>query len=164
MKWIQDLSRWIEKVENFFLISITLILVFGAFLQVILRNFFNTGIEGAEIMLRHLVLWIGFIGASLATKEEKHINIDLFSRIVSPVHKKIARIITDMVAIFITLVLAKAGWEFVMSEKEFGTVLFRDVPSWPFQIIIPIGFFLISLRFFLNLLTYVVDQKGEMKS
>lgn len=160
MKWLKIIDSWIARIETGLLVFISIIMVLGAFLQVILRNFFDTGIDGAEILLRHLVLWIGFIGASLATREEKHINVDLFSRIVSPSHKRIAKIITDLIAVGVTLLLTYASWEFVMSEKEFGTTLFSNVKAWPFEIIIPIGFLMISLRFFFNLCLYLFQKNS----
>ena len=51
-----------------------------AFLQIFLRNVFTTGLAWGDLVLRNLVLWIGFIGATLATREGKHINIDILSR------------------------------------------------------------------------------------
>ncbi|GAB4174980.1 MAG: hypothetical protein Kow00108_10050 [Calditrichia bacterium] len=163
MQLIKSVNSWIAKFETLLLVVITLILVIGAFTQVILRNIFNTGIEGAEIVLRHLVLWIGFIGASLATRDEQHINVDLFSRIVGKKHKRIARIITDLVAVAVAFLLAYAGSQFVLSEYEFGTTLFGNIKAWYFQIIIPIGFMMIGLRFFLNLLYYVFNNSDEKK-
>ena len=109
-----------------------------------------------------MVLWIGFIGASIATKQEKHINIDVLARFAGKKHKRIARIVTDIFAIIISLILAKAGWDFVMSEIEFSTPLFTtslfgDFMPYYFEIIIPVGYLLIALRFLFNLIDYLAD-------
>ncbi len=98
------------------------------------------------------MLWVGFIGASLATRQEKHIKIDVLSQVTSQRLVPVIRIIVDMVTIFVCIVLAKAGWDFVAYEIEAKNILFNDIPSWIFQIIIPIGFGLIAFRFLLNLI------------
>ena len=122
-------------------------MVLLSFLQVLLRNFFDEGILWGDTFLRHLVLWVGFIGASLATKEKKHINIDVFGRMLTGKIKFLADTVINLFASFISGYLANAAWSFVMDEKEFGTIIFNEVPAWPFQIIIPIGFALMALRF-----------------
>jgi TRAP-type C4-dicarboxylate transport system permease small subunit len=39
-----------------------------------------------------------------------------------------------------------------MDEKAMGTTIFNDIPVWYFQIIIPVGFGLITFRFMINAL------------
>jgi len=157
MKVIEKLNSWIEKTETIVLVSVLFFMVIFAFLQVLLRNIFNEGILWGDILLRHLVLWVGFIGASLATREQKHINIDLFGRFVSEKGKKVVRLVTNLFSVFICYVLANASWTFVQDEKMVGTEIFSDIPAWYFQTIIPIGFFLMAFRFLILSIDNVVD-------
>jgi C4-dicarboxylate transporter DctQ subunit len=150
MKWLETINRSIEKVETILLVIILSTMVLLAFLQVVLRNLFDQGILWADIFLRHLVLWVGFIGASLATREEKHINIDLFTRFLSTKGKNIIQVVTNLFAFIICILMAEAGWTFVQDEKAMGTILFNNVSAWYFQLIIPIGFFLMAFRFFIK--------------
>ena len=83
-KILQKIDRGLYLFENSLLILILSVMVFMAFLQVVLRNLFHSGILWGDIFLRHLVLWVGFIGASLATRSERHINIDILTRLMSP--------------------------------------------------------------------------------
>ena len=164
MKVIAKLNLWIEKTETFVLVLVLGIMVIFAFLQVVLRNIFNEGILWGDILLRHLVLWVGFLGASLATREQKHINIDIFSRFLSDKGKLIIRLFTNLFSVLICYLLADAGWTFVQDEQMMGTEIFTDIPAWYFQIIIPIGFILMSFRFLTLALENIVDafrtQKG----
>jgi TRAP-type C4-dicarboxylate transport system permease small subunit len=120
-----------------------------SFLQVLLRNFFDQGILWGDIFLRNLVLWVGFLGASLATREGKHINIDLFTRFLSGRWRAMAQLVTHLSAALVCIVLADAGWTFVMDEKLYQTKIFAEIPAWYFQTIIPVGFLLMAFRFFL---------------
>ncbi len=165
MRIIEKLNSWIERAETIILVFVLGIMVIFAFLQVVLRNIFHEGILWADIFLRHLVLWVGFLGASLATREQKHINIDLFSRFMSDKGKSVVRFVTNLFSVFICYILANASWTFVQDEQMNGTEIFADIPAWYFQIIIPIGFFLMSLRFLILALDNIVEafqtQKGD---
>ena len=88
MKYLQKLNNFLAKIESIFLIVCLLTRIMFAFVQVLLRNIFSTAIFGGDTFLRHLVLWVGFLGATLATKQSKHINIDVLSRTLSPRLKK----------------------------------------------------------------------------
>ena len=152
MKYLRQINQAIARIEEWLLIGIVLFMVVLAFLQVLLRNIFDQSFLWGDPLLRHLVLWVGFIGASLATKGEKHINIDVLGRAMKGKMKLAVHLITDLFAMFISAVLTNAAWQFVMLEKEFDSMAFGTVPAWYFQIIIPIGFGLMSLRFlFLSL-------------
>ena len=167
MKYLEKLNSWIEKTETFVLVSVLLLMVLFAFLQVVLRNIFDEGILWGDILLRHLVLWVGFIGASLATRESKHINIDLFTRFLSEKGQTIVRIVTSLFSVFICWLLTDASWTFVQDEKMMGTEIFSDVPAWYFQIIIPIGFFFMSFRFLIQALEHaaaLLSRKEEKKA
>ena len=74
------LDSYLARIEEFLLILILSSMVIFSFLQVVFRNIFSEGIPWADIFLRHLVLWIAFIGAALTTRYEKHISIDILSR------------------------------------------------------------------------------------
>ncbi len=147
MAFLKKINDFIAAVEEWFLVTLILVMVLLAFLQVLLRNLTGQGILWGDPLLRHLVLWVGFIGASLATRSEKHINMDVFGRLLSHRNKLIAQIIINLFAVAVTWALTNASWNFVLEEKEFGDTLFNNIPVWYFQIIIPFGFLLMMLRF-----------------
>src|SRR5512139_1600564 len=93
-------DRWekadegIAKVEQILIVTFLSFMIFVAFFQIVLRNAFSTGLDWGDSFLRYLVLWIGFLGATLATKEEKHINIDIVSRWLPSLGRNIVMLIT----------------------------------------------------------------------
>lgn len=158
-KLIIWLNTILAKIETFFLIIILLTMILLAFLQVILRNFFSTSILWGDTVLRHLVLWIAFIGASLATKESRHINIDALSRLLSQSTKRVIGIIVNLFASAVCLCLLKASIIFLQSEKASGSTLFAAIPTWLFQIVIAIGFGLMTLRFLIHVFENILHSK-----
>ena len=147
MRLLKRINTAIAKAERALLVFIVLLMVSLAFLQVILRNVFAHGLLWGDIFLRQMVLWVGFIGASLATREGKHIGIDLFSRMVSGKALTASRLFTNLFASVVSFVLAHAAWNFVAEERSFNSMAFAAVPAWYFESIIPVGFGLMALRF-----------------
>jgi TRAP-type C4-dicarboxylate transport system permease small subunit len=147
MNRLRKINNYIARIEEVLLLVIVLLMVLLSFTQVVLRNLFDHGIIWGDIFLRNLVLWVGFIGASLASKEERHINIDVFSRALKGRSKKAVQAAVQLFAAIISAILTNAAFNFVWQERSFNTILFADIPAWYFQSIIPLGFAMMSVRF-----------------
>jgi len=142
-KWDETLGR----VEKFFVVLMLSVMILVAFFQIVLRNAFSSGISWGDPLVRYLVLWVGFIGASLATKDGKHIIIELFSRWFSEHGRRYLKATSHLVSAFICGLLTFAGWTFVQNEAQMGGTTFLNIPAWIPQIIIPVTFALMALRF-----------------
>jgi TRAP-type C4-dicarboxylate transport system permease small subunit len=160
MKILGAIGKFLLYIERSIVVLLLGAMILLAFTQVILRNCFSTGFLWADTLLRHMVLWIGFIGASIAAHEEKHINLDIISRFASPRVTHVVRIITSLFPSIVCVFLAYAGWVFLLSEKENGSELFTigqtSFATWWFEIIIPVGFALLALRFFLKAIEHAI--------
>ena len=141
------LDKIISRVEQFLLSFFLAVLIVVAFSQIVLRNFWDTGLSWGDPLVRYLVLWIGFIGASLATKENKHISIDLFSQWVIGVGNTLIKLINNLFSALICGLLAFAAFRFTQNEALFGDVAVFGIPDWIPLIILPITFGLMTLRF-----------------
>ena len=110
-----------------------------------LLKFFNFG--WIDVVTRHLLLWVAFFGAAMATRRRKHINIDALSRVLSAKLRLRLRVLIDLVAMVVCVLLTHAAWSFLMMEHTFGGKLYKAVPSWVGIGIIPLGFGLLALHF-----------------
>ncbi len=149
-------QRWdnrLGRIEKFFVAVMLSVMILLAFLQIVLRNVFSSGISWGDPLVRYLVLWVGFIGASLATKEGKHITIEVFSRWLSGRGSQYLRVISNLISVIIGGLLVFASWTFVQNEAQMGSTTFLQIPIWIPQIIIPITFTLMTLRFLLRFFT-----------
>ena len=52
--------------------------------QVIMRNFLDSGFSWGDPLLRLLVLWLGLMGAMVATRLDRHITVDALLRVLTP--------------------------------------------------------------------------------
>lgn len=141
------IDRTFARIVEMLLVFIVLSMVGFVVLQVVLRNFFDSGIPWADVASRHMVLWIAFLGAMLATRSRQHIAIDVITRILPRKSRNALRIVLDSLACFISFLLAKASYAFVLEEMAMKTELFIGIPTWVAQIVIPFGFAMISLEY-----------------
>jgi TRAP-type C4-dicarboxylate transport system permease small subunit len=118
-----------------------------ALYQIVLRNFMDSGLVWGDVLVRILVLWLGMAGAMAATRERKHISIDLLTRFLAPDLRRVAASLTTL---FAAVVCALAGYyclQFVRSELAAGDLAFGRVPYWVCEAILPVGFAVIALRY-----------------
>jgi TRAP-type C4-dicarboxylate transport system permease small subunit len=148
-KWDDTLGR----LEKFTLAVMLSVMILLAFIQIILRNVFSSGIAWGDPLVRYLVLWVGFTGASLATREGKHITIEVFSRWLSERGNRYLQAISTLISALVCTLLVFAGWTFVLNEAKMGGTTSLQIPIWIPQIIIPVAFAVMALRFFLRFLT-----------
>jgi TRAP-type C4-dicarboxylate transport system permease small subunit len=145
-RW-ERMDETIGWAEEALIVSFLGFMIFIAFLQIVLRNFFSTGLDWGDSLLRNLVLWIGFVGATLATKEGKHINIDVISRWLPPIGKNVVALITHLFSFLVCCALTYAALKFIRNEVQMGQKTFLNIPAWIPELILPMTFGLMSFRF-----------------
>ena len=150
-------------LEKNILVIGLIIMIFAGTMQVILRNLFNTGVEWADMFVRTLVLWLGFLGASLATRREKHINIDIVSKLIkNPKAEKLRVRIVNIIAFLLIITLLKASISYTLLEAQNNMYAFLKVPTWVVFIIVPISLTLIALRLLLQFMLGETLEKEDL--
>jgi len=158
MMLLRSLDRFLYKIEFGFLVVFLSSMVLLAFTQVVLRNVFGTGIFWADTIVRHLVLWSGFVGAALATGEERHISIDALTKFLSVRTRHIVMIFTCTFAVVVCYYLGRAGWTFVLEQQLNGGELVLGIQTWVALLIIPAGYFLIAFHFLIKLIENAISS------
>ena len=137
----------ISRVEQVLITILLTVMILMTFFQIVLRNFFDTGISWGDSLVRYLVVWVGFIGAAIATKEDKHINIDVVSRWLTGPQSNYIGLISHFFSAVICGLLTLAAIKFILFEAQMGSTAFFKLPVWVPEIIIPVTFGLMTLRF-----------------
>lgn len=144
---MRRLLRWLLHLEDGLIVAVLCSMMLLAVAQIVLRNFFGLGLTWVDPLLQNGVLWIGMLGAMIASRDDGHIQIDLGSRYLSPLGRRLVLLATDL---FTTLICALVAWfsfHYVRDEAAFPMMAFGNVPAWWLQVIIPAGFALIAVRF-----------------
>jgi TRAP-type C4-dicarboxylate transport system permease small subunit len=150
---LQRCLQAISVFEDGLLVLMLCAMIIMACLQIILRNFFDTGFSWADPMLRMMVLWIGLIGAMVATRQDNHISIDILTRYMSQRARTMKQLLTDLFAGVVCGVLAYHSMRFLLQDYQANVMAFADVPAWIFEIIMPVGFTVMCLRYLLRLVS-----------
>lgn len=109
----------------------------------------NLGLSGSpwlDLLPRFATLAIGFIGAGLASRLDKHIAIDFSARLLPPRLARASRIAADTLTACISAWLAKAAVDLIVVERDSGTLIAGSLPSWIPQCVLAWGFGIIALR------------------
>jgi TRAP-type C4-dicarboxylate transport system permease small subunit len=146
------LYRFLLRFEESLLVLILLCTIIFAVAQVFLRNFFHSGIPWGDSLVRILVLWLGLIGAMIASRNHRHIKIDLFSRHLSQPNQIRLRRFTDIVTSSVCFIVAWYAYTFVHIEYQDGMIAFKNIPVWITQTIIPLAFTAMAIRYLLSAL------------
>lgn len=155
---MRKLYRLYLKFESGLLVVILTATILIAVMQIFLRNVMHSGIADADTLVRIMVLWLGLVGAMIASRERRHIKIDILTRRMTPQWSQITSYLTNCVASVVCAVIAWYSFQFVLFEYEDGLTAFANVPVWLAESIIPFAFTVMALRY----AAYIfIDKPGQ---
>lgn len=113
-----------------------------------LAAFCPSDIPGSVEYVRHLTLWIGIIGAILATRSGKHLSLATGELIPAGRFRSAARLVVNSLSAGICGLLAYASWDFVeRAIRPIVTPISLGIPQWWSAAIMPVGLAIMALRF-----------------
>lgn len=151
------MRRWVDRLhraEDGLLVILLSSMIVLAGTQIFLRNFFDSGFVWIDPLLRILVLWLGLIGATVAARHNKHIRIDLLSRYFERNAGRLIQALIGQVSAWTCLVIAWYGFDWIRLDYADGMTSFAGLPAWAVEIIVPLAFALIGLRYLLRSLLW----------
>lgn len=164
MRFVRSFDNFLDKLSRWGIVSALFIILFLSVLSIILR-WLGQSVMWMEPLTRHLVFLSAFLGASLATTRNEHIKVDVLTKLLD---RSSSRVLhwghKNIVSLFCFLVcgaLMKSGWDFFLSEKEFGAPSFLDIHSSILVGIIPLGMGLLTLRFLNRFLLSVFQGEAH---
>ena len=137
-----------EKLISAF--SLVLILLF-TLIQLIARNFFESGFPVLDVISRHLVLFILFMGAALVFESNRHIKIDVLSSFLSTNFKNL---LTKPLLLLTSLICFIFSWHaYVFLSDELKYAGTNELLSAYLSIILPAGFVILGFHSLLLTIT-----------
>lgn len=175
MKILRYIDKIIARAERWLIVCSLGIMVILTFFNVILRALYTHAhiqwantilgqVDWTETLVRLLILWVTFLGASLLTGDNRHIKIDIMTPMLSKKFLPIREALLSLVCVIICIILLKASIDYIRIEMEFGGELFYGLPIWLGQIILPIGFSVILFRFLLLMITSTIKSIQGIKA
>ncbi len=129
-----------------------LFLAFGMglmFYQVLSRYFFGFSIFWAEEIVRYLVIWSNFIGASIIIKNDEHVSVSFFVDKLTEARQKVIKQATNLLSVCYSVFLLFTGFSLVREAMLNGATSDSrlETPMFIPYIIIPLAGFLITCRY-----------------
>ena len=112
MHKLNMLFRGIEILMAFFL-AVMIILVFT---NVVLRYVFSTGFEWSEEIARFCFIYLVYLGAIGAMRENQHLIIDSLLSRIPVLWQKIIYFLVQIGIIWVMAVLTKGSWQLVVQN------------------------------------------------
>jgi TRAP-type C4-dicarboxylate transport system permease small subunit len=152
-------------VEDGVLVALLVAMILLGAGQILLRNVFQSGLLWADPALRVMVLWVGLLGAVAATRDDRHITVDVVSRFLPSGLRAAARVVTDLFAALVSGLICWHAVRLVINERAAATIAFASVPVWACELILPVAFGIIAGRYLLmgalHLRRAVVGEAGQ---
>ena len=140
------IREYINRSENLLTIGVFSILTIFPAVEIFTRLMGRPGIPASPILVQHMTLWIGFIGAVLATRQNKLLSLTR-DPIFSPdsVFSN-GRWIAKNISFVIIGALFWGSINLVMIEYNYPIQISPGIYRWVIQLIMPIGFLLIGFQ------------------
>ena len=147
-----------KLLEDSLLVALLVALILIATMQIVLRNVFDASLPWTDELLRLLVLWLAMAAAVAAARDDRHIAIDVLSRLVGG---RALAAVKVVIALFTATVCGALAWHagrFVNESRLYEDVLLGGLPAWLLQIVMPLAFGLMSYRY----VVHAVRHAGKL--
>lgn len=129
MYFFSNMLRWVQRVEQGLGIFLVLAIVVMVGLQVISRYFFDYPMAWVEELATYCFIWVVFLGASIALKQERHISIAAFEMLLSDSQKRWLKVLIWIFILIFLIFMIPNGYRVMLVEVRSNSVsLPFDIP------------------------------------
>lgn len=137
----------ITRLENAVLGALMLYSAGMLCTQIFSRSVFGHAFPWAEESVRYAIIWMVFIGSSVAFREEAHISIDAVHHWLSSRWRRAMLIVVNLGSLLLAALLIRYGSELVQMMQRFGqTSSAMEVPMYWVYAVIPGSALLMAYR------------------
>lgn len=91
------------------------VVVFG---NVVLRYVFNEGIVWSEELARFMFIWLIFLGAIGALKDNEHLGVDMLVKNLPPYLKRAAYLLSNIIILYVLWLVMLGSWKMTMGNLD----------------------------------------------
>ena len=152
MSSIKKLDDFIVRVESVVLVVVISLMVLLTFTEVLLKLTIHHPVQWLEMSVRYMVVWVSFLGGSVATAKGRHITIDVFSRYFKGTFKAVLSFVLSLIGMLVVLVLFYYSIQYLKSLDDLAFTftlgsLQYPVKAWQALIIVPPSLLIIAWHF-----------------
>jgi TRAP-type transport system small permease protein len=110
MDWLDKATAAYCKLLELLLVVLLAAMVLMVFGNVVLRYGFNSGITFSEELSRWAFVWMTFLGAIIALKENGHLGTDMLVSRLGPTGKKVCLAIGETLMLYAVWLVLSGSW------------------------------------------------------
>ena len=136
-----------EKLEEYIMVVMVVVMTTLIMVQVIMRYVFNNSLAWTEEMARYLFLWSIWLGASYGVKTKGHVRLTVLTSRLSETAQNIIGVIVYFIWLLFVIFLVVKGYELVgklIVSGQTSTAL--HLPMWIAYASVPVGCTLMTIR------------------
>jgi tripartite ATP-independent transporter DctM subunit len=112
-----------------------------------LRRLTGRELPGSSVLAQHITLWVGFLGALLATASGRHLALSTLDLVPEGWPRRTARLFGQAVSAATCALLTWGSVKLVEADwNSFGMVAFGIHEAWS-ELVMPLGFAVMAFRF-----------------
>jgi tripartite ATP-independent transporter DctM subunit len=142
---LPDVRRFLAGAEENVAAWALVVMMLLPLAEILVRRAFITGIPGAAPIVQHLTLWVGFLGAALAARDDRLLAVATGAMLPDRLHTP-ARVFSAALTVAILTMLFWGALQLIDTQKRMGTQIALHLPVWAVQVVLPIAFAAIGVR------------------
>ncbi|TNF64301.1 MAG: TRAP transporter small permease [Deltaproteobacteria bacterium] len=136
-----------ERAPGWIMRLVAFVIVTAVFVQITLK-YFPDGYSWSKEISLIMLLWVGFLGASVCAHEGKHIQVGALKRVVPPSMSRWTEAIGYLATAAFCLFMALLGWEYAKEALQLeGRFEQTNIPDWVATIAVPAAFAMTMIRY-----------------
>lgn len=140
-----------QRLEEIFLVVLMVAAVIIVAMQVVTRYVLKIPLPWSEEIARYMFLWLTWVGAAFATKERKHVTIDVVYSKLPQLGQRVCTVISTVVWIVFLVMMAYLSFKLTASVASGGQIAVGSgIPMWIPYASIPTGMTLMLFRLLQN--------------
>jgi TRAP-type C4-dicarboxylate transport system permease small subunit len=154
MEKISSLANMIITAIMVLCLAAMAIFVFG---NVILRYFFDSGITWSDEMSRFLFVYLVFLGAIMALKDNEHLGVDTLVRRFPRPFRRIVYVAVNAIIVYMLYLIGDGSWKMTVLSKD-TTAPATELPLSYVYVVGVITCFCMAIILLMKIIHVIIDE------
>lgn len=145
MSILLSISDFLDKVCKWVIATFMILMTVILSSQVVSRYVFSTGLAWSEEIVRYFMVWIVFLGATCATKDNSQISVTALEEVLPEVPKKLLIYLQKIIILVYLGIMTWIGF-ITLKVAKLQTSPNMEIPMNIIYIVIPISMIIMIIH------------------
>lgn len=160
MEKILKLSKYVDRLAEYMVISFFSVMIFSSILQVFTRFVLNDSLSWTEELARFTFIWANLLGASICVKNNKHARITvIFDNFSSKTKKYVSLLIQSLIITMASVMVVQGFTIMEITKTQLSAALKLQMSL--VYLAIPVSGILIIIYSLINIIIVAKSISGK---